>query len=179
MPFFSWNSSNPIIVSVQTAENELSWEVDAKIKVRDLKQMVCNDLSLREGSYFALCFPPKKSNLGLSNSNSYNNLNNLNQSNQPNNLLTKPQIHHTNSVNRSHVNSNNSNPSNLNNLNSNLNNNINPSNLERLANNGISTSSNLNNSNLEIQRSNSSVNNRLTLQPRNPLHHSNYNLRGT
>jgi len=57
MPF--WSSQIPINAVVQTAECELVYSVDAKLKVRDLFNLVCNSLGLREHFYFGLCRPPK------------------------------------------------------------------------------------------------------------------------
>ena len=57
MPF--WSSQIPINAVVQTAECELVYSIDAKIKVRELFSLVCNSLGLREHFYFGLCRPPK------------------------------------------------------------------------------------------------------------------------
>ena len=60
MPFFSWSHSTPLIVTVTTAESRFTWEVDAKIKVRDLIANVSSDLGLKESYYFGLCQPPRQ-----------------------------------------------------------------------------------------------------------------------
>ena len=57
MPF--WSSQIPINAVVQTAECELVYSVDAKLKVRELFNLVCSSLGLREHFYFGLCRPPK------------------------------------------------------------------------------------------------------------------------
>ena len=91
MPFFNFSNPTPIIAVVQTAENELKWEVDSKIKVKDLIQMVCNDLTLRESCYFGLCQPPKK--VSCSNSGSQMNLDQIQTiQNNNNNIFNKNNI---------------------------------------------------------------------------------------
>ena len=174
MPFFNFSNPTPIIAVVQTAENELKWEVDSKIKVKDLIQMVCNDLTLRESCYFGLCQPPKK--VSCSNSGSQMNLDQIqtiqsNNFNKNNNNLQNPEYNVNNNVlnnnniesattcesacNENNSNNNNNNGSirnakNLSQSNHNLKTSM-GSNLDNVGGNGV----NLNNVNL--QRSSSSV----------------------
>ena len=169
MPFFNFSNPTPIIAVVQTAENELKWEVDSKIKVKDLIQMVCNDLTLRESCYFGLCQPPKK--VSCSNSGSQMNLDQIqtiqnNNFNKNNNNIQNPEYLNNNVLNNiesattcesacNENNSNNNNGSirnakNLSQSNHNLKTSM-GSNLDNVGGNGV----NLNNVNL--QRSSSSV----------------------
>ena len=58
MPLFR-PSTIPLIVAVQTADCELSFEIDSRYKIRELIEMVCSTLSVKEKQFFGLCKPPE------------------------------------------------------------------------------------------------------------------------
>jgi len=58
MPLFR-PSNVPLIATVQTADCELSFEIDSRYKIRELIEMVCSTLSVKEKQFFGLCKPPE------------------------------------------------------------------------------------------------------------------------